>query len=292
MNNLIPGLELIVPISLACLFFLLMGLELVFPLRGRKRSWMRRISINICMSAAAFVVGAFVVRSVALGLSGWTSERAFGIVHVVKLPFGVQFFVGFLLMDLTFYYWHRANHAIPLLWRFHNVHHIDPDLDVSTSFRFHAVEVLYSSGFRALQVGMIGVAPITYLVYEVFFQGATMFHHSNVRLPIFVERVVNKVLVTPRMHGIHHSTVKNETNSNYSVIFRWWDALHKSLCLWVPQADINVGVAGYQEPDDNGLLNLILLPFRRQREYWRLADGKLSERRLPEGSSARPVLAE
>jgi sterol desaturase/sphingolipid hydroxylase (fatty acid hydroxylase superfamily) len=151
------------------------------------------------------------------------------------------------------------------------VHHIDPDLDVSTSFRFHFGEVLYSLVFRALQVYVLGISLITYLVYELVFQCATMFHHSNVRLPIVVERALNKIMVTPRMHGIHHSIVKGETNSNYAVIFRWWDLLHGTLRLNVKQSDIVIGVPAYLEPQDNQFLNLLILPFRRQRSYWGLS---------------------
>jgi sterol desaturase/sphingolipid hydroxylase (fatty acid hydroxylase superfamily) len=157
---------------------------------------------------------------------------------------------------------------------------VDPDLDVSTSFRFHFGEVLYSVGFRALQVYLIGISLLTYLVYELIFQCATMFHHSNIRLPITFERCLNKVIVTPRMHGIHHSIVQNETNSNYSVIFRWWDVMHGTLRLNVKQSDVVIGVPAYFGPEDNKFLNLLILPFRKQREYWRLPDGKKPERSL------------
>jgi sterol desaturase/sphingolipid hydroxylase (fatty acid hydroxylase superfamily) len=119
------------------------------------------------------------------------------------------------MMDLTFYYWHRANRSISFFWRFHNVHHIDPDLDISTSFRFHFGEILYSLVFRAGQIYLLGIPLFTHLVYELVFQCATLFHHSNVRLPITFERSLNKIIVTPRMHGIHHSIVKDETNSNW-----------------------------------------------------------------------------
>ena len=183
-------------------------------------------------------------------------------------------------MDLTFYYWHRANHAFRFFWRFHNVHHVDPDLDVSTSFRFHFGEVLYSLGFRALQTYLLGISLFTYLAYELVFQCATLFHHSNVRLPITFERVLNKIIVTPRMHGIHHSIVKDETNSNYSVIFRWWDLMHRTVRLNVEQADVVIGVPAYCNPVDNKFLNLLVLPFRKQREYWRLPNGKQPERLL------------
>ena len=146
------------------------------------------------------------------------------------------------------------------------MHHVDPDMDVTTSFRFHFVEILYSIVFRVLQVALIGVSPIIYTLYELTFQYATIFHHSNIRLPIHFERWLNKVFVTPRMHGIHHSTVKIETNSNFSVIFRWWDMLFGTLRLNVPQSDIDIGVAGYQNPEDNRFLNLLYMPFRKQRK--------------------------
>ncbi|MFH1743318.1 MAG: sterol desaturase family protein [bacterium] len=273
MNALFDS-QLIVPGTLAGAFLLLLCLEAVRPLRRRSRPLTHRLLVNFCMTGLVFVVGTFVVKPVGGGLSVWTSYHLFGLLHLFEVPSEVQFILGFLLMDLTFYYWHRANHLIPILWRFHNVHHVDPDLDVSTAFRFHVVEILYSTAFRFLQVGLIGISPITYAVYEITFACATMFHHCNFHIPIRYERLLNKVIVTPRMHGIHHSNVKNETNSNYSVVFRWWDALHKSLRLNIPQSQIKTGIAAYQKPEDNTLLNLLRMPFGRQREYWRLADGK------------------
>ena len=268
MNEWSLAQKALVSLILASAFVLFLILESVFPLRRRKRGLLGRAAVNVFLSAMAFLVGGLVVRVTALSLAYWTAEQPFGLLHLIKMPFGVQFAFGFLLMDLTFYHWHLANHAVPVLWRFHNVHHVDPDLDVTTSFRFHAVEVLYSTVFRAVQVTVLGISPLTYVVYEIFFQIATMFHHSNSRLPIRFERWLNKIVVTPRMHGVHHSDIKGETNSNYSVIFRWWDALHRSLRLNVPQSQIDIGVAGYREPQDNNLWSLIVLPFRKQRYYW------------------------
>jgi sterol desaturase/sphingolipid hydroxylase (fatty acid hydroxylase superfamily) len=196
-------------------------------------------------------------------------------------------------MDLTFYYWHRLNHTRPLLWRFHNVHHADPDMDVTTSFRFHWGEVLYSTIFRLLQVGIIGVLPLTYVVYEAAFNGATMFHHSNLRLPMAWERRLNRIFVTPRMHGVHHSAVGRETNSNYSVIFSWWDRLNRSLRLNVGQSDIVIGVPGYLRPGDNRVLPMLALPFHQQRPYWRWPSGKASLRSKSPGAPDQPgVMAE
>lgn len=276
----------------AVIFAVLLILESVSPLRNRKRPRARRFTINLCVSGLALLMGALVVKPIALGLSTRASARQFGLLHLVELPFAARLVAGFLLLDLTFYYWHRANHALPLLWRFHNVHHIDPDLDVSTSFRFHFGEVLYSTIFRAAQVSLLGVSPIILTAYEIIFQCGTVFHHSNIRIPIPIERFLNKVIVTPRMHGIHHSIVEDETNSNYSVVFRWWDFIHGSLRLNIPHTNITIGVAAYQAPADNTFWNLLGLPFRKQREYWRLPDGHLSVREDTSSTDNKRLLME
>jgi sterol desaturase/sphingolipid hydroxylase (fatty acid hydroxylase superfamily) len=106
----------------------------------------------------------------------------------------------------------------------------------------------------------------------------TLFHHSNIRLPIGIERLLNKVIVTPRMHGIHHSQVRNETNSNYGVVFCWWDRLHRSIGLNIPQGKIKIGIAGYSSPRDNLLWRTLVMPFGRQRDYWRTPEGRIAER--------------
>jgi len=260
---------LVLPIIFILLFF---G-EQVNPLRKKTRPLLQRLFVNLILTGIVFLVGALVVRNVGLGCSEWILKRGFGVLFFVPLPKWCRIPIGFLLLDLTFYYWHRANHRLPYLWRFHNVHHIDPDLDVSTSFRFHFVEIAYSSFFRVAQVLIIGVAPLTYTIYETVFTAGTMLHHSNIRLPIQLECWINKFIVTPRMHGIHHSAVKNETNSNYSVIFSWWDRLHRTLVLNLPQSSISIGVPGYQLPVDNRLWSLLRLPFIGQRNYWMNADG-------------------
>jgi sterol desaturase/sphingolipid hydroxylase (fatty acid hydroxylase superfamily) len=280
MPDFVLKFKIVISVIVIAVFLALLMFETRFSLRQGKSSKVKRFFINVGVSALALATGGYIVAPVALRLASWTSENAFGLLRVIPLPFIAEFVLGFLLMDLTFYYWHRANHSIPFFWRFHNVHHVDPDLDVSTSFRFHFGEVLYSLGFRALQVSLIGIPLLTYLVYELVFQCATMFHHSNVRLPLYVERWLNKIIVTPRMHGIHHSIVKHETNSNYSVIFRWWDLMHGTLRLQVKQSDVVIGVPAYLEPQDNKFLSLLILPFRKQRDYWRLSSGRQPERKL------------
>jgi sterol desaturase/sphingolipid hydroxylase (fatty acid hydroxylase superfamily) len=275
-------------LAVIVLLVLLFVVERHVALRCSRRPLLGRLLVNAVISVVAFAVAMLLVRPAALALLQWTSEQPFGAVHLMPMPEPAQFVVSFLLMDLTFYWWHVANHRIPFLWRFHNVHHIDPDLDVSTAFRFHFGEVALSTGFRAVQVTVIGPPAWIFAVYELVFQANTLFHHSNIRLPIRTERLLNLVLVTPRMHGIHHSQVRDETNSNYSVIFSWWDRLHRTLGLNIPQSDIVIGVPAYSDPADNRVWNAFLLPFRHQRDYWHQQDGTPIERDrtlLPDGRS-------
>jgi sterol desaturase/sphingolipid hydroxylase (fatty acid hydroxylase superfamily) len=280
---------LITGLVLTSLFLIFFALERFVPLRSARRALARRLLVNLCISALAVGAAAALVQPSVSASLQFVSERRFGLIYLLDPPAPVQLVIGFVLMDLMFYYWHRANHMIPFLWRFHLVHHIDPDLDVSTSFRFHFGEVALSAGFRVLQITLIGVSPLTFAVYEVVFQANTLFHHSNVRLPVSVERLLNRILVTPRMHGIHHSEIWRENNSNYSVVFSWWDRLHRTLRLNVPQSRIVIGIPAFAAAVYNRLGNALLLPFQHQRSYWQSVDGTNVERdptdiRIPLGT--------
>jgi sterol desaturase/sphingolipid hydroxylase (fatty acid hydroxylase superfamily) len=266
-------MEYFIFLVLPVVFMLLLCWEQVNPLRKKTRPLVQRLFVNLILTGTVFVVGGLLVRNAGLGVSEWILKHGFGLVLLVPLPKWCRIAIGLLLLDLTFYYWHWANHRIPLLWRFHNVHHIDPDLDVTTAFRFHFVEIAYSSFFRVVQVLIVGATPLIYAIYETVFTAGTILHHSNIRLPLKLESCLNQAIVTPRMHGIHHSAVRDETNSNYSVVLSCWDRLHRTLVLNVPQSSIRIGVPGYRSAKDNRLLRLLSMPFVPQKDYWKNDDG-------------------
>jgi sterol desaturase/sphingolipid hydroxylase (fatty acid hydroxylase superfamily) len=263
------------PLIPVAVFALLFVVERFFPLRKTTRSLLARLFVNLAISVFTFIAAVGLLQPAVQSALRWSAGQPFGLVHLVALPSPVGFVLSFLLMDLTFYYWHLANHRVPFLWRFHNVHHIDPDLDVSTAFRFHFGEIALSTGFSLLQVSLIGPPGWAFAVYQLVFQAEVLFHHSNVRLPVGTERLLNKVLVTPRMHGIHHSQVQRENNSNFGTVFPWWDRLHRTLGINIPQDEIVVGVPAYTLREDNSFWNALLMPFRKQRDYWRRPDGRL-----------------
>lgn len=267
------------------LFFL----ERRYPLRQASRPLIGRLVVNLVYALLAFLTVALTVRPAAEAMLAWADNNTFGLLNQPMVPGPVRPVVAFFLMDLTFYWWHQANHRIPLLWRFHNVHHIDPDLDVSTAFRFHFGELAFSSAFRVFQIGLIAPSLQAYAVYEIAFQVNTLFHHSNLQLPIRIERLLNRTLVTPRMHGIHHSQVMTETNSNYGSVLPWWDRLHRSLELNIPQKEVVIGIPGYAQDEDNRLGYTLVMPFRKQREYWHATQAT----RSPSEKTGEPgVLAE
>src|ERR1700731_2104828 len=141
----------------AALFALLFGLERAFPLRKSTRSLLGRLFVNVAIAAFTFLAAASLVQPAAQWALHWASDRPFGLVHLLTLPSWLELALSFLLMDLAFYYWHLANHRAPFLWRFHNVHHTDPELDVSTAFRFHFGEIALSSVFGVIQISLIGI---------------------------------------------------------------------------------------------------------------------------------------
>ena len=109
----------------------------------------------------------------------------------------------------------------------------------------------------------------TFLIFETCFAAAAEFHHSNFRLPFRLERMLNKVFVTPRMHGVHHSIIEEETNSNYSTIFSWWDRLNGSFRPITETHAVTIGVPAYRDPASQRIFRLLMLPFQKQRSYWR-----------------------
>src|SRR5207244_11343655 len=150
------------------------------------------------------------------------------LVQSLLLRDWLKLVLSLLLLDYTLYLWHVVTHKVPVLWRLHRVHHADLDLDASTALRFHCLEMTLSVPWRAAQVLAIGVAPLTLSIWQTATLLAILFHHSNVEIPLSIERWLCRFIVTPRMHGIHHSMLREQTNANWSTIFAFPDSLHRT----------------------------------------------------------------
>ena len=231
-------------------------------LRAAHRSKARRDVRNFMIAAPAGAVMQALEVPVAFKLAELAQARHWGILPLASLPRLAGTITGILLLDYTLYWWHFLTHRVPGLWRFHQVHHLDLEMDATTALRFHFGEIAISVLFRAAQIAAIGPTPMTVAAWQVFLFLCILFHHSNVRLPLEWERKLARILVTPRLHGIHHSIAPDEVNSNWSSGLSIWDWLHATLRTEVPQNKITIGVAGFLHDNQVTLGKSVTLPFR------------------------------
>jgi len=238
--------------------------ERLRPLRSRKDPAPTRLGRNLTIGLLAAATTAACEIPIVAPVQRLAERRRLGLLRQLPLPRALRVVLGFLLLDYTLYVWHWLNHRAPLLWRFHAVHHLDLDLDSSTGVRFHFGELTLAAGFRAAQIVLLGVDGETLRTWQRCLLLSVIFHHSNLALPVDVERRLQFVVVTPRMHAVHHSTRVEETNTNYSSLLSSWDRLHRSLRLDVPQRAITIGVAGLLDPCEVTLDRSLTLPFRRE----------------------------
>ncbi len=225
-------------------------------------SKIQRDARNLAVAAGAGVVMQFVEAPLAFALAEWCEKTHSGLLQQVPVSGLARGAAAIVLLDYTLYLWHVLTHRIPLLWRFHRAHHIDREMDATTALRFHFGEMALSVGFRAAQVVTIGPAPMAFAVWQMFLFVCILFHHSNVRLPLQWERLLARIVVTPRLHGIHHSIVPQEVNSNWSSGLTVWDWLHGTLRTDTPQERIVIGVAGFLSDSEQRLGNVLSAPFR------------------------------
>lgn len=231
------------------------------PLRRQTVPALRRNLRNATMGAmCAAVVGA-VETPLTRAVARANQRDRRGLA--ARLPPPLSAAVAFLAMDYGFYLWHVATHRVPFLWRFHRVHHVDPDMDVSTAVRFHLVDMLVSIPWRLVQVRVSGITPRALAAWRGFFTLSIMFHHSNLALPGRWDERLSLLLTTPRMHGIHHSVVPAEQDSNWSSGISWWDRLHGTFRATRPPRAITVGVEDAHAAADVAIAAALRAPFVR-----------------------------
>ena len=254
------------PIRIGAFFVMLvvMGLwERAAPRRALRESKPARWLSNIGL----LVINSLAVRlGFAMGLIGISLEaqkQHWGIFNLISLPEWLEVALAVLSLDLAIYVQHVLFHAVPLLWRLHMVHHADPDFDVTTGLRFHTLEIALSLGIKGAAIILLGASPLAVLLFEVLLNVTSMFSHSNVRMPTWLDSLLRLVVVTPDMHRVHHSVVPAETNSNFGFNLPWWDYL---LRTYRPQPQeghqgMEIGVAQIPPRRAIWLHWLIVLPF-------------------------------
>mgnify|MGYP003636010212 FL=1 len=250
------------------LFFIILltmlVLESCFPARKSKLTkrvrWLGNFSLLIISSVVARLLVPIGVTGIAL----YASSQGLGLFNNINLPNWLIITLSVLLLDLMIYWQHRIFHLVPMLWRFHKVHHADSHIDASTGLRFHPIEILLSILLKGLAVLLLGVPAIAVIIFEVALNGFALFNHTNIRLPRWLEYPLRAILITQVLHRIHHSQVVEETNSNYGFSVSWWDRLFGSYKSQANKSDedLDIGLKSYKADNKTAtLLSLLKMPF-------------------------------
>jgi sterol desaturase/sphingolipid hydroxylase (fatty acid hydroxylase superfamily) len=246
----------------ACGLILLLTLETWLPAAGNRRSRLRHAARNLTLGLLNAVAVALLAAPLIASVSGRAEESRFGLLNLLSLPPAISAVTAFLLFDGWLYLLHRANHKFGFLWRFHRVHHSDPEMDATTAIRFHTGEVLISSALRLAVIPLLGITLWQLLVYESLMMPVIMFHHSNVNFPENLDRWLRVLIASPAMHRVHHSRARVETDSNYAIIFSFWDRLWGTLRLRRDGRPVHFGLDEYDADEWQRVRGLLTTPFQ------------------------------
>jgi sterol desaturase/sphingolipid hydroxylase (fatty acid hydroxylase superfamily) len=249
------------------LFALFAGLEAIAPRRprtfARSRRWPTNLAITV-LNTVALRGLAVLLPLLAIGAALDAGAQGWGLFNRLDWPGWVELVLAILILDLCIWAQHLVTHKVPLFWRFHRVHHADRDMDVTTGFRFHPVEIVASMGLKIGLVYLLGPSALAVLVFEVLLSGTALFNHANVTLPAGLDRVLRLVLVTPDMHRVHHSVRREEHDSNYGFCLSVWDRIFRTH-VPQPKAGHDAMTVGLEWQDERParLGWALALPFRR-----------------------------
>ena len=270
MSGILANEPLIRLTAFAGIFAVMAAWEILAPRRvqeiGRGRRWPSNIAIVVLDTTLVrliFPMTAVSVASVAEA-KGWGLFQALGVWTWAAVPLGV------VLLDLAIYLQHVLFHAVPALWRLHRMHHADLEFDVTTGARFHPIEILMSMGIKLGVITALGTPAVAVLVFEVLLNATSMFNHSNVRMPAWLDGIIRWIVVTPDMHRVHHSIVARETNSNFGFNLPWWDRLFGTYRNQ-PTAGhdaMTIGITQFRDPGEQRLDRMLTQPFREGDERY------------------------
>jgi len=243
------------------IFFLIF--ELAASYRPGTIPKIKRWAINISLTLFNSIILNLFFAAAVIKAIAYVTDHRLGVLNIIELPRWVTILVTVAFMDFMLYVWHLLNHEMPLLWRFHRVHHSDLDMDVSTATRFHIGELAISSVIKIALIFFLGADFSGVLIFESALVLAAQFHHSSLRVPGWLETFLWILFVPPSMHRIHHSVVIKERNTNYGTIFSIWDRILGTLLTHVDQDRIRIGVGAYQRQKELNFHHLLVMPFNK-----------------------------
>jgi sterol desaturase/sphingolipid hydroxylase (fatty acid hydroxylase superfamily) len=240
-------------------------------------TWLPRRALAVPVGArwfnqvALMALGSLAVRLsapvAAISLAVFAQAEGWGLLNLAALPPWLSLMLGLIAIDLSMYLQHRLVHAVPLLWRFHQIHHCDLDVDCGTALRHHPVETIVTQAFDLALIAAVGVPPLAVLFGFTLGGVASVFNHANIAVSPATDRVLRWLVVTPDMHRIHHSVDVGESNRNFANLLPWWDHLFSTYQRepLLDQTQMLVGLADARAERDFSLWSLLALPFRRHR---------------------------
>jgi len=234
--------------------------ETLHPFRAFPARRGKHAARNLGLAVLNTVLLTVLLGGVTALVASRTERQGLGLLHALSLAPLARLLLALLLLDAWMYLWHRVNHAVPLLWRFHRMHHTDAAMDVTTATRFHLGELFLSGVLRLALIPVLGLTLEAILVYDTLVIAVTQFHHSNISLGRW-DRWVRWLLVTPAVHQVHHSRWKPETDSNYGVLLPLWDRLARTFRLREDGTTVELGLEGFDEEDRQTISGMLLTPF-------------------------------
>ena len=237
--------------------------ERVAPARTLRLPRSVRWRANVGLGIIDMLIVRLIIPGSAVAVAVVAAEQRWGLFHRLVIPGWAAIVLAIIILDLIMYFQHVLFHSVPTLARLHAVHHADPDFDLTTGIRFHPFEILLSALIKVGAVAALGAPVLAVVVFEVLLNATAMFNHANVSLPAWLESWVRRVLVTPDMHRIHHSTVEAERNSNYGFSLSVWDRFFGTLTL-SSRGELEIGLADWRDRRRIATLTGVLrMPFVR-----------------------------
>jgi sterol desaturase/sphingolipid hydroxylase (fatty acid hydroxylase superfamily) len=239
--------------------------ERAAPRRALTVSKALRWSSNLGLVALNTLMLRLVFPLAAVGVAAFGTAHGWGLLNHFQVPFWLAVPVAVIAMDFVIWLQHVMVHAVPALWRLHQVHHADLDYDLTTGARFHPIEIALSTLIKFATITVLGPPVLAVVIFEVLLNATAMFNHGNIRLPPGLDRVLRGFVVTPDMHRVHHSVEDDETNSNFGFNLPWWDRLFGTYRAQ-PRAGhdaIVIGIHGHRDPNEVAHLpGMLMLPLR------------------------------
>jgi sterol desaturase/sphingolipid hydroxylase (fatty acid hydroxylase superfamily) len=265
MDNFIATYETTIRLGVFFGIFSVMALwELLAPRRVLTQSKSARWMNNIALVIVNTVVVRIVFPTAAVGVAAYATEQQWGLFNQLNSPAWLAIIVSVVLLDGLIYMQHVMFHAVPAFWRLHRVHHADMDFDVTTGARFHTIEIVLSMLIKFAAILLLGPPLAAVVIFEVLLNATSMFNHSNVRLPLGLDRLLRIFIVTPDMHRVHHSHYAHETNSNFGFSLSLWDRLFGTYRAQPDDGHENmvIGIDTFRDSKQCiPLYRLLLMPF-------------------------------